>query len=86
MVVVSIAIHSHFHVTMVPLNIKPHPFPMPLPFTTSEHGFLMSVTNITLTSSNILEPLPLNNYVDQLQPVLKQQNTDAGVPEWSRMD
>ena len=74
------------HVTMVPLNIKPYAFSLPLPFTTSEHVFIMNVTNIILSSSNRLESLPLNNYIDQLQPILKQQNTDAGLPEWSRMD
>ena len=73
------------HVTMVPLNIKPYSFSLPLPFTTWEHGFLMNVTNITIPSSNRLEPLPQNNYIDQLQPILKQQNTDAGFPEWTRM-
>ena len=45
----------------------------------------MNVTNITLPSSNRLEPLPLNNYIDQLQPILKQQTTDAELPEWSRI-
>ena len=69
------------HVTMVPLNIKPYPFSLPLPFTTWEHEFFMNVTNITLPSSNSLEPLPLNDYIDQLQPILKQQNTAAGLPE-----
>ena len=76
------AINSH--VTMEPLNIKPYPFSLPLPFTTWEHGFLMNTTNITLPSSNRLEPLPLNNYIDQLQPILKQQNTNKELPEWSR--
>ena len=41
------------------------------------------VTNTILLK--LLEPLPLNNYIDQLQPILKQQNTDAELPEWSRM-
>ena len=45
----------------------------------------MNVTNITLPSSNRLEPLPLNNYIDQLQLILKQQNTNEELPEGSRM-
>ena len=61
------------------------PFSLPLPFTTWEHGFLMNVINIILPSSNRLEPLPLNDYIDQLQPILKQQNSAAGLPEWTRI-
>ena len=45
----------------------------------------MNVTNITLPSSNRLEPIPLNDYIDQLQPILKQQDAVAGLPEWTRM-
>ena len=70
---------------MVPLKIKPYPFSLPLSFTTWEHGFLMNVSNITLPSSTRLEPLPLNNYIDQLQPILKQQTTNTELPKWSRM-
>ena len=39
--------------------LKLYPFPLPLLFTTWEHGFLMNVTNIILSSSTRLEPLPL---------------------------
>ena len=70
---------------MEPLNIKQYTFSLPLPFTTWEHGFLMNTTNITLPSSNRLESLPLKNYIDQLQPILKQQNINAELTEWSRM-
>ena len=68
-------------VTMKPLNIKPYPFSLPLPFTTWEHGFLINTTNITQPSSNRLQPLPPNNYIDQLQPILKQQIINEELPE-----
>ncbi|ORD93214.1 hypothetical protein ECANGB1_618 [Enterospora canceri] len=68
---------------MRPVDSKPYPFSLPLPLTTWEHGFVMNVTNITLPSCNKLEPIILNEYIDQLQPILKQQDTAAGLPEFT---
>ena len=68
-----------------PIKITPYPFAtMPLTFTDWEHQFILNSTNITLPNSD-LQPIPLQDYIQQLQPLMKPPSTPAtGLPEWLR--
>ena len=68
------------------MKVTPYPFSVSLTFTPWEHNFLMNATNISLPSSDGLKPVPLQDYIDRLQPLMKLPSTsDQGLPEWLRI-
>ena len=69
-----------------PLSIKPYPFSTPISLSTWEHEFLKNVTNISLPTSMPLEPIPLPDYIDSLQPMLQRTTPqEQPLPGWLTM-
>ena len=67
-----------------PLEIQPYHYSLPLTYTPWEQEFLKNASNMSLPSSGDgLQPIPLQQYVQSLQPLMKPaEMSDAYVPDW----
>ena len=69
-----------------PLSIKPYPFSTPISLSAWEHEFLKNTTNVSFPTSMPLEPIPLPDYIDSLQPLLQRKTTrEQPLPDWLTM-
>ena len=65
------------------IKITPYPFSISLTFESWEYDFLVNASNISLPGSIDMKPIPLQNYMEQLQPLMQPPSpTNNRFPEW----
>ena len=68
------------------MKITPYPFSMPLILSPWELNFMVNATNLSLPSSDDFKPVPLQDYIDRLQPLMKPRSLPGpNFPEWLRI-
>ena len=68
------------------MKITPYPFSTPLILSPWEHDFIVNATNISLPSSDDFKPVPLQDYIDRLQPLMEPLSLPGPrFPEWLRI-